>query len=727
MNKFLLFVFLLVWMSSIAFASTIIPANDPHIQYFGRWDMSNAAAPTHSWPGIYIIASFEGTSIGIMTNDNFSYYNITMDDTVQSIFHGTGSGIASYTLASGLADAPHTIRIALRNETNWTSFTFNGFILDDGKNLLPAPVRFAKKIEFIGDSYTVASGNEYTEAGAAPNDSYTNIDKGFGPLVGKHYGTQYQMSGRGGFGLVLDYQGNYANTIPLNFDRTLVYTPLPKWNFSQWVPNLVVICLGLNDYNGWGGYSGPIPAENSVLYKKTYHSFISTIMDVYPGAKILLVAANGIDWLKTNVSQVASEEQAMGHKNIFYTFFPYYNGGYVNNGHPTVATHQLIANQLIATIDTIDAWTPYHDTIAPHFVKYPAASFVATSANFFLNVTTDKYASVRYSSLDKPYDQMEHTFGSTGTRTHSAYLNCSQGQHYTYYLRAKDAYGNSTDSAAIVDFTVDTNKVLLTWSSIGYDVSQWKKGTAPIGNASGETTKVSLVPTVYFRQSFNLSNVSAITDLRVFAVGSNGLVAYINGSEIGRINMDPTAEVSFGTPALKAVAMASKLVLSADALKTLRNGENVLSVEVHSADPANPTVSFDMETYDILNYTYSPMGADWYYDDRGKTPPDQLANKPSNYAADGSIVVPKGINLYANYPNPFNPSTTIRYDIPTTGRVTMKVFDLVGREIATLVDEVKSPGSYVATFNAVNLSSGMYLCRLQAGRSTLVNKLMLVK
>ncbi len=71
--------------------------------------------------------------------------------------------------------------------------------------------------------------------------------------------------------------------------------------------------------------------------------------------------------------------------------------------------------------------------------------------------------------------------------------------------------------------------------------------------------------------------------------------------------------------------------------------------------------------------------------------------------------------LYPNYPNPFNPTTKINYSIPKQSIVTLKVFDVLGREIATLVNKEQSVGNYEVEFNASNLTSGIYLYRIQAG------------
>lgn len=89
--------------------------------------------------------------------------------------------------------------------------------------------------------------------------------------------------------------------------------------------------------------------------------------------------------------------------------------------------------------------------------------------------------------------------------------------------------------------------------------------------------------------------------------------------------------------------------------------------------------------------------------------------------------VPPVYSLSQNYPNPFNPSTTIRFLVSTSTQVTLKVFDIVGREVATLVNERLQAGSYETTFNANVVASGMYLYRLQAGDFVQTKKMLVVK
>ena len=80
-----------------------------------------------------------------------------------------------------------------------------------------------------------------------------------------------------------------------------------------------------------------------------------------------------------------------------------------------------------------------------------------------------------------------------------------------------------------------------------------------------------------------------------------------------------------------------------------------------------------------------------------------------------------------NYPNPFNPSTKISYQLPTAGNVTLKVFDVLGKEVATLVDKYRTAGSYDIEFNAVGLTSGIYFYRLQLGSFIETKKFVLLK
>jgi hypothetical protein len=89
--------------------------------------------------------------------------------------------------------------------------------------------------------------------------------------------------------------------------------------------------------------------------------------------------------------------------------------------------------------------------------------------------------------------------------------------------------------------------------------------------------------------------------------------------------------------------------------------------------------------------------------------------------------MPSGYALEQNFPNPFNPSTTIAYSIPKDGHVEMRIFDVIGRETATLVDRFQQAGKYRASFDASSLPSGVYIYRLMSSGFVATRRMVLVR
>jgi DNA-binding beta-propeller fold protein YncE len=113
------------------------------------------------------------------------------------------------------------------------------------------------------------------------------------------------------------------------------------------------------------------------------------------------------------------------------------------------------------------------------------------------------------------------------------------------------------------------------------------------------------------------------------------------------------------------------------------------------------------------------------------TPPssyvEQFARTGAVYVEPNPGVIPTGFALSQNYPNPFNPSTEIKFQILKSGMTTLKVYDVMGREVSTIVNETMAAGSYTVKFDASHLSSGTYIYILTSGGNTLTNKMVLIK
>ena len=127
------------------------------------------------------------------------------------------------------------------------------------------------------------------------------------------------------------------------------------------------------------------------------------------------------------------------------------------------------------------------------------------------------------------------------------------------------------------------------------------------------------------------------------------------------------------------------------------------------------------------NYSFTDMKlAPGYYAYRLKQ-----INKDGTYKYSQEVEVaveaPRVFALEQNYPNPFNPATRIQYSVTGNQKVMLKVYDILGREVATLVNEQKSPGTYEVNFNGSKLASGIYYYRLQSGSNVAMKKMVMVK
>jgi hypothetical protein len=91
------------------------------------------------------------------------------------------------------------------------------------------------------------------------------------------------------------------------------------------------------------------------------------------------------------------------------------------------------------------------------------------------------------------------------------------------------------------------------------------------------------------------------------------------------------------------------------------------------------------------------------------------------------VSAPREFTLAQNYPNPFNPSTKISFTLTKDGPVSLRVYDILGREVFTLVNEYRKPGQYTETFNGNQMSSGVYVCVLSSSEGRLTAQMMLLK
>ncbi len=144
----------------------------------------------------------------------------------------------------------------------------------------------------------------------------------------------------------------------------------------------------------------------------------------------------------------------------------------------------------------------------------------------------------------------------------------------------------------------------------------------------------------------------------------------------------------------------------------------MLSILIQASQQSKALTATEMRDFSISSMDYAS--------DRVK----QILIRSSGWESHKSTInnsIPTRLFLADNYPNPFNPETAIRYQLPEAGEVTLKIYDILGREVATLVNEEKPAGSHTVSFNASHLPSGVYLYEINAGEFRSVKKMTIVK
>ncbi len=187
-----------------------------------------------------------------------------------------------------------------------------------------------------------------------------------------------------------------------------------------------------------------------------------------------------------------------------------------------------------------------------------------------------------------------------------------------------------------------------------------------------------------------------------------------DGSIIGKINDE------------NGIAINGAVILIKD------DNNNIVSASV-----TNSTGDFTTANLSTGNYTI--MAGRYDYDDAELTDVEITDNSYYSPLVNLSLTtssltevksesaIPTGFALSQNYPNPFNPETTIKFSIPSTNVVTIKIYDILGSEVSTLVNETKQAGNYELKFNASKLSSGVYFYSIKAGSYTKTLKMALLK
>jgi lysophospholipase L1-like esterase len=343
-----------------------ISPNHPDILYFGRVDCSDETSPSFAFPGVSIRAKFEGEAIDLLMKDygnssRINYYNVIIDDADPVVLQ-VSPDQQVYELARNLSAGEHTVEIFKRIESNGNAGKgdFLGFRLNEGGKIRPLAPK-THRIEFIGNSITCGYGNEIST-----NDpgsySYTtensNAYNAWGAIAARMLDAEYVAVAYSGRGITRNYGDYSGETLPDMYLDTLPdESASAAWNASQYTPEVVVINLGTNDFS---------PGVNDLdalraAYYNDYMAFLDDLRGYYPEATIILAVGpmlsdgypegyNALTTVRETLETIIQTRSTQGDGNILFLELPQQTAPYGEDWHPTVATHQSMAEELVTLI-----------------------------------------------------------------------------------------------------------------------------------------------------------------------------------------------------------------------------------------------------------------------------------------------------------------------------------------------------------------------------------------
>lgn len=327
-------------------AATYVDADNAGLQYFGRFDHSDPKGPRFEWTACHIRASFQGTSLGVRLNDGANNYNVFVDGELVSVLV-TQNVVTEYQVASGLTAGDHELLLTKRTESYGTVATFRGLVLDDGAALNTPPPRSQRRIQFLGDSFS--SGlNDESDGVTCDGRAHTNSFLAFAAYAACSLQADYHVLSRSGVGLVRNYSSPSTtdpSAYPSLYGR-LFPSQSAQWDSTSWVPQVAVICLGLNDFT-----SQPNPSADQ--WKNGLHALVARVRAAAPGVQILLVGERFEPQIGYS-RDVFLAERAEGNTDVHYCNFT--NTGTYVCDHPGLDEHRRIAGLLVKAIDRINGW-----------------------------------------------------------------------------------------------------------------------------------------------------------------------------------------------------------------------------------------------------------------------------------------------------------------------------------------------------------------------------------
>lgn len=356
-------------IETIPIKGSIISPTDQFIQYTGRISFANPERPAWNFPGIQIVASFEGTSLRMIAKPRSGYFMAQIDqaEPFKVAFHGERDSVV--TLATALPNGVHTIKLMYAIEGYEFYPEFWGFVLDKGKKLVETPALPSRKIEFIGNSITCGYGNEGLRKEDHFDYATENHYYSYASITARNLNAQHWVVARSGIGAYRNYgeakTGSPRSCMPVQYEYTGYAWDLKlrenpgfdseKWDFNRYQPDVICINLGTND-TSTNNY-------DLDLLKQGYQKLLKLVRQHNPKAKIVFLTGSmlynkELQEVKQLLDEVTAEAQQAGDKEVYrFDMAPISSEEfYGNDYHPNVYQDEKMAGELTAYLRSLMNW-----------------------------------------------------------------------------------------------------------------------------------------------------------------------------------------------------------------------------------------------------------------------------------------------------------------------------------------------------------------------------------
>lgn len=311
---------------------------------------------TYQWPGSYFRAGFRGNQVFFRIVKGHEILHIMVDGRQRAVLVKPAAGIYE---VDGLGKGKHKIGVYVATEMQAGPNTFGGFALPSGEKALHLRRR-NRQIEFIGDSYTVGFGNLSSTRVCTKTKIWADTDDilAFGPRTARHYNADYQVNAISGRGVVRNYNGFKADTVPEAYPYVL-FNRKQQYNNPDWKPQVIVIGLGTNDFSTplHAGERWKTRTQLYSDYDATYLKFLKQLRERNPHAYMIVWAAD-VDKgeVEAQAQKVVEKMKKQGYKNI--TFLAISGLHFTAcDSHPSLTDDKTISEKLIHVINSHkDVW-----------------------------------------------------------------------------------------------------------------------------------------------------------------------------------------------------------------------------------------------------------------------------------------------------------------------------------------------------------------------------------